>query len=700
MGSVDCSDVRTFKANFTVEGVTVLREKLNEKLKELMGNYTDETLVDYVVVLLRNGRGKDHAKNKLNVFLGEDSDSFVSWLWDHLALNIDLYVESKGLQDEAPKSKLISKVQAGDDGIQNLNSKSERVKSRSRRNRDWKGLVCREAEAPPLQSFVVDSMHLDKIVQSKVNRATRPRPPSHAPPVQRKRGCAFEEQKTKHLAYQVPWQRDSVSQVTVDAPRRLLQFAVRDAVATSRPSNLHPSVEPSLKRLRSVVSSSSVESSMVEHPHRMQTISRVANPMAALFKAVEEAAEDVVKLKSSGSVFDRISCDMYPSYGKMQLEDNQYLEQSPLLYHEEKGSGDHYAANMTMLEHETGFTSNSSSDNEGFDDVNFTGNKVGRVSQLSSSGGKRGEDSLMVHYNVAKNDNDKMLLKKNRNQEQSAAAPNTSKIVNISVNVNAWNPSVPAQYQKPREVAELSGYKTLNSGIGAPSSGLRMVTENAKKLKIENGKVKPTLNLLKETQKAQQLSTPGTGSSAASCPLFDADSRTIFASNVHFAATKDAICQHFNKFGEVLKAVIVTDSITGQPKGAAYVEFMHKEAADNALSLDGTSFMSRILKVVRKSTAQHQDYAPAVPWPRGVNGPSYPSASFLRSPIQTGIPGAFKPRPPIKFGARSLQWKRGVQGTSSNNVATLNNSSISPPVSRGLTYVRVESKLNGSLSTR
>jgi len=31
---------------------------------------------------------------------------------------------------------------------------------------------------------------------------------------------------------------------------------------------------------------------------------------------------------------------------------------------------------------------------------------------------------------------------------------------------------------------------------------------------------------------------------------------------------------------------------------AAYVEFMYKEAADNALSLDGTSFMSRILKVL------------------------------------------------------------------------------------------------------
>lgn len=34
---------------------------------------------EYVIVLLRNGRDKDQAKNELNVFLGDDSDSFVAW---------------------------------------------------------------------------------------------------------------------------------------------------------------------------------------------------------------------------------------------------------------------------------------------------------------------------------------------------------------------------------------------------------------------------------------------------------------------------------------------------------------------------------------------------------------------------------------------------------------------------------------------
>lgn len=67
---------------------------------------------------------------------------------------------------------------------------------------------------------------------------------------------------------------------------------------------------------------------------------------------------------------------------------------------------------------------------------------------------------------------------------------------------------------------------------------------------------------------------------------------------VHIAATKDNLSQHFNKFGEVLKVIINTDAATGQPIGSAIVEFTKKEAADSALSLDGSLFMSRALKVL------------------------------------------------------------------------------------------------------
>lgn len=123
----------------------------------------------------------------------------VNRLWEHLALNMDLYVQPKELQDEAPKKKLLSQVQAGGDGFLHLNSESETGKSskssRSRHNKDWKGLVGRVAEAPPLRSFLVDNTHLEGKTQSKVNHG--PRSPSPPPPVQRKRGRADEQQKKK-----------------------------------------------------------------------------------------------------------------------------------------------------------------------------------------------------------------------------------------------------------------------------------------------------------------------------------------------------------------------------------------------------------------------------------------------------------------------------------------------------------------------
>lgn len=73
-------DDLTFKVNFTAEGVATLKATIEEKLKDFMGDYTDDTLVEYVIVLLRNGRRKDEAAQELHVFLGDDNLSFISWL--------------------------------------------------------------------------------------------------------------------------------------------------------------------------------------------------------------------------------------------------------------------------------------------------------------------------------------------------------------------------------------------------------------------------------------------------------------------------------------------------------------------------------------------------------------------------------------------------------------------------------------------
>lgn len=45
MGGVDQGDDLTFKVNFSGDGVAELRHKVKDKLKEFMGDYTDDTLV-------------------------------------------------------------------------------------------------------------------------------------------------------------------------------------------------------------------------------------------------------------------------------------------------------------------------------------------------------------------------------------------------------------------------------------------------------------------------------------------------------------------------------------------------------------------------------------------------------------------------------------------------------------------------------
>ncbi|XWS77428.1 hypothetical protein CRYUN_Cryun01aG0260900 [Craigia yunnanensis] len=691
MGIVARLDDLKFKVNFSGDGSCKLRERVMDKLKEFMGDYTDDTLVEYVIVLLRNGRRKDEARNELNVFLGDDSDSFVSWLWDHLASNLDLYVPSQEPHvEEAAKTIVWGNQPAGADTHQLDSERGKSTKfARNQHNREWKGLVRDAAEPPPLWSSEVENIHLEEKARLKVSHGRSPSP--H--PSQKKRSRLDERQHIK---------REAVSQMTIDAPRRLLQFAVRDAVGTSRPSSAK---EPSFKHIQSVVSTSFGDSSFPDHPRRIQSVARVPNPMATVIKAVAEAAEDVTKVKTAGSVFDRLgpgmdvleTRDRHAEFRESLAGDEEYgdlnqpLEKTQSLYHQRDDYTGKHVGNITALESETGLTSDSLSDNEGYDDVNVVGHGVMDVSQTGASSGNKDDSSLMVQYSVAKDD-EIMQITRNKDRNQSTAAANNSrKIVNISVNVNTWKP----HYQEPREVSELDSRKYLQeSEAVASKSNIRLMKESDNIVTVGNGNVKSAGNIQEMSQKTVQSSSV---LYTAGHPLEDSDSRTIFVSNVHFAATKDSLSRHFNKFGEVLKVVIVTDAATGQPKGSAYVEFMRKEAAVNALSLDGTSFMSRILKVVKRSCA-HQEATPVMTWPCISRGSPFAAARFARAPFSRGIPGAFR-RLPIKPGARSLQWKRDAQTAPANAGASVTENNFSSPTARSLTYVRTEPKSEGNATS-
>ncbi|KAJ0249393.1 RNA binding [Hirschfeldia incana] len=641
MGSADPVDDRTFNGDFSEEGVAKLKERVKVKLKEYMGDYTDDILVEYVIVLLKNGRRKEEAKNELQIFLADHSDSFVAWLWDHLAESMDEYFSVSHVE----KTTISSRNE--DKSLVEMDSESEKGRSGARRGRGWRSQLNNATpDVPPLLSSEVHKIHNYEKRDHRERHGKR----SPSPPLSQS-----HRKKSKTDSSRSD-QREDKPVVS----SRLLQFAVRDALAISKPA------EPSLKRLRSVVSASTQDSSDPNPAQKIRSAARVVNPMATVIKAVAEAAEDAKNPKSGRSVFDRIShssgvsetLDQLMVPGEVSPENQERRdfseEQGPVQHHYTQHVDNNGAYLENMFTFETGPQPNFSSDRSRLrSNVNvshpssFVGNRVNNPRSL--------QDRLV---------DDPRRVKGTNYQNHLTEVATKQKAAGFSGNAGSGKT---VKLEEQMKVPDVGLQSYMDRGRVVSSEAFTASPT------IGSGNIRPATNAKEDT--ATKKSVPGTLSTTTR-PLEDATSRTIFVANVHFGATKDSLSRHFNKCGEVLKAVIVTDPATGQPSGSAYIEFTRKEAADNALSLDGTSFMSRILKIVKGSNGQQQQQE-AASWAR--------SGRYARaSPYRRGsIPGgAFRGRAVVRAGgARSMQWKRESAETGNNTA---------PPSTRSMTYVRTE----------
>ncbi|XP_027367021.1 polyadenylate-binding protein 1-like [Abrus precatorius] len=91
------------------------------------------------------------------------------------------------------------------------------------------------------------------------------------------------------------------------------------------------------------------------------------------------------------------------------------------------------------------------------------------------------------------------------------------------------------------------------------------------------------------------------GSSTTQDLKEEVDSRSIYVGNVDYACTSEEIRRHFQGCGAVNRVTILT-TISGQPKGFAYVEFVEVDAVHNALFLNESELHGRKLKVCAKRT--------------------------------------------------------------------------------------------------
>lgn len=83
----------------------------------------------------------------------------------------------------------------------------------------------------------------------------------------------------------------------------------------------------------------------------------------------------------------------------------------------------------------------------------------------------------------------------------------------------------------------------------------------------------------------------------------EVDDRSIYIGNVDYGATPLELQQHFSDCGVVERVTVLTNKLTGHPKGFAYLEFSTAEAANKAVeTMNDSVFRDRELKVSIKRT--------------------------------------------------------------------------------------------------
>jgi len=82
----------------------------------------------------------------------------------------------------------------------------------------------------------------------------------------------------------------------------------------------------------------------------------------------------------------------------------------------------------------------------------------------------------------------------------------------------------------------------------------------------------------------------------------EADVASVYVGNVDYSTIPEELQTFFSSCGAVQRVTIMTNKITGQPKGYAYVQFRSAEAVANAVLLNDSEFKGRRLKVNEKRT--------------------------------------------------------------------------------------------------
>ena len=133
----------------------------------------------------------------------------------------------------------------------------------------------------------------------------------------------------------------------------------------------------------------------------------------------------------------------------------------------------------------------------------------------------------------------------------------------------------------------------------------------------------------------------------------------LFVGNLSYNTTEADLRTYFGEVAPPSQVVLPVDRETGRPRGFAFVEFLDRAHAEQAIQrFHGQPFNGRPLAV--SEARAREDRGPGGPRPGGFSGPRPGGFSSPR-------PGGFAPRPPGSFGGpRPFDGGGGGAGAPSN----------------------------------
>ncbi|XP_010278488.1 PREDICTED: zinc finger CCCH domain-containing protein 14 [Nelumbo nucifera] len=655
---------RSFKIDRRSPLASKLKVSVSEKLLEFLGNYTDDVLAEYIIVLVCNGKHQIQARDDLEAFLGERSGEFVSWLWGVLLKHVhqsSVPVGSSDLKcasitsipdDNADKEHEISTV----DGLQNHATIGvDRLPGKDKK--------CEHSSLHDLE--VPEDLQHSCSNDATVNEIK--------PKAQQAQTCLIEVPKkygaTKNQALKYGSSR-------VRCPSGNLHISMESHY--SKPS-MTDAAETRL-------SSRSVDA----------VCRRSARPRGNVWDRLGKPCEDNTIVREEnidirGVDFVKRETSEHSEEGHCQGRVMPFVRGGRL--------GGRATRKGPLLEgNHANVISNTSHGDYGIPDDGVKkyalhdGTNLQRKRQFGEINPASGSNAVSFVETNERHPQHKEKFKEFQrpssvcqsqmltNALTETRKPDSLEKYHAPVSDTALDPRANkiSQAKLTREGLEgitqtLASVNCLLASKSVPANNENSVNANTHPMQAEILDVKLRLREIEvEMSKLRQMHVDvkndgnlnlSMSSGGSNHPEEDIESRTVFVTNVHFAATKEALSMHFSKCGVVIKVVILVDRATGQPKGSAYISFADKESVDRALALSGTSFLSRSLKIVRKTDM------PTLP--------SVPS-QISGMPSQTWFPQNRKGMFHRPYPSSHLHWQRDLQANVEGSISIRGGASEAP----------------------